>query len=129
MNKWITNNNTIIHNRKQKPRLTVSFHIYPEENWILEGIETLRRRDGWDQTRTIKEALSEYVHRHLPGNPAVPLEHWTENLPLSKAAQEKLGPKSEYDSLHVVPCPECQGEPRAVKCSHCAGKGTVAEWT
>ena len=95
--KRITNSNIVIHERKQKARFTVSFHIYDDEQWILEGLETLRRRDGWDQTRAIKEALSEYVKRHLPGNPSLPLEHWTKNTAFSPAAKEKLkgGPLEE----------------------------------
>ena len=57
---------------------------------LVEAIERLRRRDGWTRTDLFKAALSEYVIRHDPGNPGLPLEHWTKDLAFSEAAKEKL---------------------------------------
>ena len=53
-------------------------------------LDKLRRQDGWTSTRILKTAIHEYVERHDPGNPALPLTHWTTGEPFSIAAQEKF---------------------------------------
>jgi hypothetical protein len=66
------------------------FNDNEEDMGLLERIEQLRRRDGWTFSDFIKTAVTEYVDRHFPGNPGLPLTHWTRNEPLSKAASEKI---------------------------------------
>jgi len=68
-----------------------------EDLELLDRIETLRHRDRWSITRFLREAVGEYVGRHLPGNPIPMLENYPaegrDPVPFSEAAQEKLAPK------------------------------------
>jgi hypothetical protein len=73
-----------------------------------QGIEDLLRKEdellrreayaGWSKADLCREAWCEYVTRHSPGNPTPPLEHWTEGLPFSEAAQEKLTSVQETEA-------------------------------
>jgi len=116
----------------EKSRVPVSFHIYPaeavrlvtgQEISLLDGIEQLRRVDGWGKTRLIKEALAEYIFKHHPGNPGLPLTHWADKnpIPLSEAAKEKLAPKPlEPDYKHMsVPELEAQLKRRFLSEADC----------
>lgn len=108
--------------RKKTERVGLNFYLTNQEEDVelLDRIETLRHRDRWTFTRFMKEACLEYVNRHLPGNPALPLTHWTENEPLSPAAQEKLSP---IQNSKQTPCPDHSGD----RCRHCGGLGFVYE--
>mgnify|MGYP001106434281 CR=1 FL=1 len=92
----------LIQNRKRRARVTLSFHVYPNETvqlksgqviGFLDGLDDLRKVDAWDQSFLIKTAISEYIAKHHPGNPGLPLNHWTKGEPLSVAAEEKLSQK------------------------------------
>ena len=104
--------------RKKKERYCLNFYLTGEDEELYERMETLRHRDRWTMTRFLREACMEYTTRHMPGNPAIPLTHWTHNEPLSIAAKEKLTTKA-----HEVKC-ECGGREN---CGKCAGQGTYYE--
>ena len=84
--------NESVFNKERKSRLCLNFYLTnsDEDQGLLDRIETLRHRDRWSITRFLKEASLEYVNRHLPGNPGLPLTHWTKQEPFSEAAKEKL---------------------------------------
>lgn len=114
---------SLIKKERKKERLG-PFNFYltssEEDHTLFERIETLRHRDRWTFTRFMKEACLEYVTRHLPGNPTIPLTHWTENEPLSIAAKEKLSWGME--------CDQCQGSGESEigsKCRVCSGLGRI----
>ena len=94
-----------------------------------ELIEKIRRVDMWSRSRLIIEAIREYGHRHLPGNPQLPLIHWTDGVPFSKSAQEKLELKSNMGSFpedKPTKCYVCSGTgklSRGQECPECLGKG------
>jgi hypothetical protein len=103
--------------------------------WLRAGVETedlLRRaaelasRDKVTITALTRAAFTEYVNRHYPGNPTIPLTHWTKGEPLSQAAQEKL-----IVSCKTRTCDLCQGtgkeptDPYGLPCGACGGHGTV----
>jgi len=101
-----TYSNTVIQ-RKRRSRVTLSFHVYPSDMvqlksgqtiGFLDGLDDLRKVDAWDQSFLIKTAISEYIANHHPGNPGLPLTHWTKAEPLSEAAQEKLAPKPTLEA-------------------------------
>jgi hypothetical protein len=71
-------------------RIYKGFFFYNEDLELLERIEELRRRDGWNFSDFAKAAFTEYIDRHFPGNPGLPLTHWITGEPLSEAASEKL---------------------------------------
>jgi hypothetical protein len=103
-----------------------SFYFYdnPSDCALMEKSEELRRRDGISRSNFVKLALAEYVQRHMPGNPALPLDHWMTDLPLSIAATEKLySDKLRRDHLpakiHVFACQYCNGK----GCEWCGGRG------
>ena len=74
-----------------------------------ERLDKLRRQDGWSSTRILKTAIHEYVERHDPGNPALPLTHWTTGEPFSIAAQEKLsiGKTPPTGATYTLKCRFC----------------------
>lgn len=68
---------------------------YPDnEEWEkrMKDLTVLAARDRCSISEVYRMAIEEYHHQHFPGNPGLPLEHWTAGLPLSKAAKEKLQP-------------------------------------
>jgi hypothetical protein len=46
----------------------------------------------------MRESFIEYHDRHLPGNPGLPLDHWTKGEPLSQAAAEKIDTAKQSNS-------------------------------
>lgn len=107
-------NQSVINNERKKERKKakmgrIGLNFYLTDNDkdldLLEKIETLRHRDRWTVTEFLKQACTEYISRHFPGNPGLPLTHWTENEPFSEAATEKLQdqrepkPSPDYSSM------------------------------
>jgi len=92
--------------KERKSRICLNFYLTNtnDDQVLLNRIETLRHRDHWSITRFLKEASLEYVNRHLPGNPSLPLEHWTKDTPLSPSAKDRL----ELPTLKT-PIPDYQG--------------------
>lgn len=77
-------------------RTTVSYEDTPENHAFWKEVRMLALKDGWSVSRLMREALSEYVKRHSPGNPQLGLEHFKHNpdpLPASTIAtleQERM---------------------------------------
>jgi hypothetical protein len=61
-----------------------------ETDDLLKRARVLAARDNLSLTGLTRAAFVEYVNNHYPGNPGLPLTHWTSGEPLSIAAQEKL---------------------------------------
>jgi hypothetical protein len=86
----------------------------------------LERYTGWSRADLCREAWKEYVTRHHPGNPTLPLTHWTTGEPLSQAAQEKLSAPCKTRT-----CDFCHGtgkepaDPYGLPCGACGGHGVV----
>jgi cellulose synthase/poly-beta-1,6-N-acetylglucosamine synthase-like glycosyltransferase len=88
---------------------------------LLDKMDDLAKRDAFrPRSDLIKAMILEYVQRHHPGNPTLPLEHWTHGLPFSQAAKEKLEPK---DILERIKCDKCEGR----GCASCGGLGFFFE--
>jgi len=51
---------------------TISFT--PEETELLKVAMELARREGLNFSALMKKALQEYIKRHYPGNPQIPLQ-------------------------------------------------------
>jgi hypothetical protein len=85
-----------------------------EDLELLDRIETLRHRDRWSITRFLREAVGEYVGRHLPGNPIPILENYPaegrESVPFSVAAKEKLAPKPPEPDYKHMTVPELEAQ-------------------
>lgn len=105
------NNNDVLKTNKQtnKQRLQGSriykglfFNDTEEDIDLLERLEVVRRRDGSTFSDFVKTALTAYVNYHYPGNPGLPLDHWTKGEPLSQAAREKIDAASKQ-SDHPKP--------------------------
>jgi hypothetical protein len=99
-------------------------NFYDEDREILEKMEDLRRKDGFGKGDFVKVALREYVVRHHPGNPTIPLDHFVPGGPdLSQAAREKLGRRQRLPDDMVWRIHEkCYGE----GCEECHWSGKVA---
>jgi hypothetical protein len=69
----------------------------------------LERYTGWSRADLCRDAWKEYVTRHHPGNPTIPLTAWTGNTPLSIAAQEKLSKAKlpPAGRVYNLKCPFC----------------------
>lgn len=107
-------------------RLIRSFGVawYEEDKDTLTGMDDLRGKDNLGEGDFVKQAVREYVARHLPGNPTIPLTHWTDNESLSISAQEKL----ELDRHIEIDCAECSGSGEnrwGATCRHCNGVGKI----
>lgn len=100
--------------------------FYEEDQDTVDKMEDLRSKDKLDKGPFVKKALTEYVTRHSPGNPTIPLDHWTTDQELSEAAREKLTPKEAH---HIeVDCSECSGSGEnrwGGSCRGCNGIGKV----
>jgi hypothetical protein len=81
----------------------------PTWRGILKDLRVLAARDNASCSYVYREALIEYHQRHFPGNPALPLTHWTIGEPLSIAAQEKLSKAKlpPAGSLYNLKCRFC----------------------
>ena len=112
----LTHSLVVNNERKKERKAYIKLNLYLNGNdekdaGLLEGIETLRHRDRWSMTQFLREASLEYVGRHLPGNPGLPLTHWTGGEPLSIAALEKLS-RSKVPlagALYNLKCRFCGG--------------------
>jgi len=58
-----------------------SFSISIEDLEVLEKLKDLAGKEGNTLSTQIVIALKEYVQRHCPGNPQVPLERFTDVEP------------------------------------------------
>lgn len=98
-------------------------NFYEEDRETLEKMEDLRRKDGLGKGDFVKVALREYVGRHHPGNPTLPLDHFLTGSPdLSQAAKEKLGRRQNLSVDMVWRIHEkCYGE----GCGECCWTGKV----
>lgn len=54
-----------------------SFRMPTEFNSLYEMFKELARREGISKSQLVVKAICEYVHRHYPGNPQVPLTKFT----------------------------------------------------
>lgn len=99
-------------------------NFYEEDKDTVEKMEDLRRKDGLGKGDFVKVALREYVARHHPGNPTVPLTNFPPfNQPLSIAAGEKLGRRQRLpDDMVWRIHDQCYGE----GCEHCHWSGKTA---
>jgi hypothetical protein len=86
--------------------------FYEEDRKVFEKMEDLRAKDKLGKGEFVKLALAEYVQRHHPGNPTIPLDHWQRGQGLSIAAKEKL-------RMHEQLPPKTQ----RFKCEYCGGNG------
>ena len=87
---------------------------------IASALKRLRELDLWSESRVIVEAIKEYAKNHLPGNPGVPLDHWTSGFPFSQTAREKLNPRLPKGVMEME-CEVCNGE--GGSCEACGGSG------
>lgn len=97
----------LLTNKQGRARIEVGvlwLPVSPETTDLLTRAEKLRSQDGWSVARLLRECFIEYVNRHHPGNPAIPLTHWTKGEPLSVAAEEKLGPAGNMFNVKCVFC-------------------------
>jgi len=113
---------------KAHGKLIDSFGVawYEEEKEAHDGLLELAGRDRVGKGDFVKIAVAEYVKRHRPGNPTLPLDTWTKGQGLSIAAREKLGRQSAKPlplPLGVVEltCQICGGK----GCEECGGRGKV----
>lgn len=76
---------------------TMSVAVPKTDQWaeILRGLRHNAAEQGASLGHVFRSALLEYYDRHAEGNPVISLEHWTNGLPLSKAAEEKLAKQQE----------------------------------
>jgi hypothetical protein len=98
---------------------------YPDtEEWQkkIKDLKVLAARDGVSVSQIYRLAIDEYHHRHVPGNPALPLDHWTEGVPFSPAAKEKLELEL-WANATLVKC-ACGGRKN---CRQCGGRGEYTE--
>lgn len=64
-----------------------SFRMPTEFNQLYEMFKELAKREGVSKSQLIVKAICEYVHRHYPGNPRLPLTKFT--LPQKQARLPK----------------------------------------
>jgi hypothetical protein len=118
---------------KGKILFNINFNIYENDLFkvgkaefsgkeLVKKLVELKRVDPFKSfSDIVKDLLAEAAHHHHPGNPGLPLEHWTEGRPLSAAAHEKMWGNA---------CPDCNGsglDKLGATCSRCAGLGRVGE--
>ena len=94
------------HRGNNLPIKNVAVPIPQTEEWLklIKNLKTLAVREDASDAHIYRNALIEYHNRHFPGNPALPLTHWTKDEPLSEAAEEKLSKESSI-------CPEKRSMP------------------
>ena len=63
-------------------RTAVTYEDTPEWQALWKAARMMALKDGWSMSRFIREALTEYVKRHDPGNPQLALIHWQSDTPL-----------------------------------------------
>jgi hypothetical protein len=133
VNQSINQSNHVLkkERKKERGRIQRTFDIPLDSEYdTLLGKEAdllrLERYAGWSRADLCRRAWAEYVAHHHPGNPTIPLTHWTTGEPLSMAAQEKM----------LIPCQTrtcdfCHGtgkdptDPFGLRCGACGGHGTV----
>jgi hypothetical protein len=112
----------------EKARIEITFWVRatPENLDRLRRAEELAKRDNSEISSLARSLFFEGVERHYPGNPALPLEHWTEGVPLSAAAREKLkGAREPVAGIREFKCLLCggTGQFHGDRCEECNGQG------
>jgi hypothetical protein len=72
-----------------------SYEPTPEIEAVLKTARQLAAKDGWTFSEFVRNAISEYVQRHAPGNPQVILAHWTRNQPMPETIRERKQPEPD----------------------------------
>ena len=100
----LTNKQT---NKQTKARIEITFWVRTTEENLerLKRAEELAKRDDMEVSTLARNLFFEGVDRHYPGNPSLPLDHWTKEIPFSEAAQEKLTSAPEKEA---APTPTIQ---------------------
>jgi len=74
-------------------RTAVTYEDTPEWQSLWKAARMMALKDGWSMSKLVREALTEYIKRHDPGNPQLALVHWTEDAPMPETLRTK---KSGY---------------------------------
>jgi len=101
LNKLLTNSKVDNFEKvKRKGKLITSFSLpWSEESFLLLNIiDELAKRDGYTRSNLIFQALKEYVVRHYPGNPQIPLEKFLDatRKPITMCEVEGCRGKAKY---------------------------------
>jgi hypothetical protein len=117
------------HNGASTPTRNLGIPIPQVDEWaaILQDYRKLAAQEASSLAHVVRSALIEYHARHMPGNPAVPLTHWTDGQPLSPAAKEKLAPVVVADKVsYELRCRACSrfftSDTEGDLCPRCAVK-------
>jgi len=112
---------TYIHTRNLKVRLVKSVAFYPHEFEMLVLFDELRARDRTDFSTLNKQAMIEYINRHHPGNPQLPLTKFTKPTPkVEKPPTQTIvhKPRRDYSKLSTEKLHELQNKYRQAHTDH-----------
>ena len=76
--------------RRYKSVAVTSFYYPQEASEVIEKAKELAKLEGITFSELIVKALHEYVERHYPGNPQIPLTVFTKTSPKAKTLEAKI---------------------------------------
>ena len=57
----------------------ITFSVSEEMKPIVDKFKEICQREGKSMSKMLVELIEDYVKRHANGNPAIPLDRWTED--------------------------------------------------
>ena len=88
--------------RRWKAIRITSFYIPLEAEEIVKKAEELAKREDITLSELIIKALKEYVERHYPGNPQIPLPTYTGQLPPAKTLEARITARQLKQDLELL---------------------------
>lgn len=82
--------------------IITSFYVPIESKEIIEKAKELAHRDATTLSEIILEALKEYIEKHYPGNPQIPLMVYTGEVEPAKTLEAKITAKQLREDIDLL---------------------------